>query len=155
MKKLFILLVILLVTCIATASILDTINQIPAWLRTAIGGTILVYGVCWAFSWFSDPIVIAFETNNPGHWGPFIFVDTHILDGASPDVRDYFFTHEYGHYLQYRLMGPLTGIVYWVSCQISKAKSGNIWEGNWMELQVIEWAHRNSFVPKRIWGWPK
>ena len=139
MKKVFLVLLILCIGCLIHANIVEFFESIPPVVRYTVGAAITVYALSWAYSWVFDPIVVVAENGYGAfNFGPFIVVDSYLWYDASESSRNLVLNHEYVHYVQHALYGPILSLTYPIFCWYSTIKTGNQWDANYWELQAIE-----------------
>jgi len=139
MKKVILVLLILCIGCLIHANIVEFFESIPPVVRYAVGTVITVYALSWAYSWVFDPIIII-TPNGYGafNFGPFIVVNPDIFHHEQETVLNHVLNHEYVHYVQHAIYGPILSLTYPICCWYSTFKTGNQWDANYWELQAIE-----------------
>ena len=141
MKKLLAIVLMLAITCIAFSNIVEFFEGIPPVIRFAVGGAIAIYGLSWAYTWLFDPIVIVTDTEYGAfNFGPFITIDTYLWYDAPESSRNLVLNHEYVHYIQHALYGPIMSLTYPICYWYSTLKSGDQWSANYWEQQAISLA---------------
>jgi len=139
MKKLLAIVLVVVIGSVSFANIVEFFESIPPVVKYGIGAGIALYGLSWACSWIFDPIVVVTDTKYGAYnFGPFIVVDSYLWYDASESSRNLVLNHEYVHYVQHALYGPILSLSYPVFALYSTLKIGNQWEANYWELQAIE-----------------
>ena len=139
MKKLLAIVLVIVIGSMSIANIVEFFESIPPAVKYAVGTVITVYAVSWAYSWFFDPIVIvAGTTYGAFSFGPLIVIDSELWCGTSESSRNLVLNHEYVHYVQHAIYGPILSLTYPIFCWYSTIKTGNQWDANYWELQAIE-----------------
>ena len=139
MKKVILVLLILCIGCLIHANIVEFFESIPPVVRYAVGTVITVYALSWAYSWVFDPIVIVAENGYGAfNFGPFIVIEPCIWYSNDVEWRNTVLNHEYTHYVQHAVYGPILSISYPILAAYSTIKTGNQWDANYWELQAIE-----------------
>lgn len=145
MKKVFLVFLILCIGCLIHANIVEFFEGIPPVIKFSVGAGIALYGLSWAYPWFFDPIVIvAGTTYGAYNFGPFIVVSPDIYHHEQETVLNHVLNHEYVHYVQHAIYGPILSLTYPVCCWYSTFKTGNQWDANYWELQAIELSDISS-----------
>lgn len=138
MRKLLTIVLILAIGCISFANIVEFFESIPPVVKYGIGAGIALYGLSWAYSWFFDPIVVIAGSRYGAYsFGPFIVIDHYLWYDASENSRNMVLNHEYVHYIQHAVYGPILSLTYPVASLYSILKSGNQWNDNFWEQQAI------------------
>jgi hypothetical protein len=135
MKKLLAIVLILVIGCISSANIVEFFESIPPVVKYVVGAGVVVLGASWAYTWFFDPIVILVE--NPFGAvtiGPLIFFDD--KNWTAPE--NWVWNHEYSHYCQYAVFGPVMFPLYIVCAGFSLITTGNIWGNNPWETYPMD-----------------
>ena len=137
--KVFLVFLILCIGCLIHANIVEFFESIPPVIKYAVGTAITVYALSWAYSWVFDPIIII-TPNGYGafNFGPFIVVNPDIFHHEQETVLNHVLNHEYVHYVQHAIYGPILSLTYPICCWYSTFKTGNQWDANYWELQAIE-----------------
>lgn len=139
MKKLLVIVLVVVIGSMSIANIVEFFESIPPVVKYAVGTVITVYAVSWAYSWFFDPImVVADTTYGAFNFGPFIVVSPYFWYDASESSRNTVINHEYVHYVQHAIYGPILSLTYPIFSWYSTFKTGNQWDANYWELQAIE-----------------
>lgn len=117
--------------------------------RAVIAGTIALLGLLWGYSWIGEPIVVVAPSKMGAFaLGPVIVVDPDLYATQDRDYLSWVLSHERVHTLQFALYGPLVmPVMYTVGAVQSLITEGDIWYGNWLELEANAWADRNTFKP--------
>jgi len=145
MKKLLAIVLVIIIGSMSIANIVEFFEEIPPVVKYAVGTAITVYGLSWAYSWFFDPIVIvAGTTYGAFNFGPFIVVSPDIYHHEQETVLNHVLNHEYVHYVQHAIYGPILSLTYPICCWYSTFKTGNQWDANYWELQAIELSDISS-----------
>ena len=141
MRKLLAITLVLAIACITFANIVDFFEEIPPVVRLVAGGAIAIYGLSWAYSWVFDPIVVVTDTGYGAYsFGPFIVINPYLWYDAPESSRNAVLNHEYVHYVQHALYGPVLSLTYPICYWYSTLKSGNQWSANFWEQQAISLA---------------
>lgn len=138
-RAILIFILVLVMSCITLANITDFFRSIPKPIRVAIGVGIGLYAASWAYSWIFEPIILVAQ--NPYgafNFGPFIVIDHYIWNQYDEEDRNYVLNHEYTHYVQHALFGPIVSLTYPVFSLYSIIKTGNQWDANFWEVQASE-----------------
>lgn len=139
MKKMLVIVLVIVVTSLSFANLVEFFDSIPPALKFGTGAVIGIYGLSWAYPWFFDPIVIVGDTEFGAFcFGPFIVISPYLWNEASEDSRNIVLNHEYVHYIQHAIYGPILSLSYPVLAAYSTIKTGNQWNANYWELQAIE-----------------
>ncbi len=147
MKKLLAIVLILVIGCISSANIVEFFESIPPVVKYVVGAGVVVLGASWAYTWFFDPIVILVE--NPFGavtFGPLIFFDDKNWDAP----ENWVWNHEYSHYCQYALFGPVMFPLYIVCAGFSFVTSGNIWDNNPWEQYPMDDSSPPCWEPQLV-----
>jgi len=153
MRKLLTIVLILAIGCISFANIVEFFESIPPVVKYGIGAGIALYGLSWAYSWFFDPIVVVADSKYAAYsFGPLIVVSPSLWYDGSESVRNIVLNHEYVHYIQHALYGPILSLTYPLCHWYSTLKSGNQWSDNFWEQQAISLATNDppSWKPQFI-----
>ena len=127
--KVFLVFLILCIGCLIHANIVEFFESIPPVVRYAVGTVITVYALSWAYSWVFDPIVIVAENGYGAfNFGPFIVIEPCIWYSNDIEWRNTVLNHEYTHYVQHAVYGPILSISYPILALYSNIKSGNQWD---------------------------
>ncbi len=139
MKKLFVLALLVVISCVSMGNIIEFFENISPIVKYGVGAGIALYGLSWAYPWFFDPIVVIWDTDFGAFcFGPFIVMDNYLWYEAPESSRNIVLNHEYVHYIQRAIYGPILSLSYPVFALYSTLKIGNQWEANYWELQAIE-----------------
>jgi len=147
MKKLLAIVLILVIGCISSANIVEFFESIPPVVKYVVGAGVVVLGASWAYTWFFDPIVILVE--NPFGavtFGPLIFFDDKNWDAP----ENWVWNHEYSHYCQYAVFGPVMFPLYVICAGYSLITSGNIWDNNPWEQYPMDYSSPPSWEPQLV-----
>ena len=145
MKKLLVIVVLIAVSSLSFANIIEFFESIPPVIKFSVGAGIALYGLSWAYPWVFDPIVVIWDTDFGAFcFGPFIVISPYLWNEASEDSRNIVLNHEYVHYIQHAIYGPILSLTYPVCCWYSTFKTGNQWDANYWELQAIELSDISS-----------
>ena len=155
MRKLLAIVLVLAVFCVTFSNVVEFFEGIPPVVRFVVGGAIAVYGLSWAYTWLFDPIVVVTDTKYGAYnFGPFIVVDSYLWYEASESSRNLVLNHEYVHYVQHAVYGPILSISYPILALYSNIKSGNQWDDNYWEIQAnLASDEPPSWKPLVIWEW--
>jgi len=127
---------------------LEFIDGLPLWVKITIGLNLLIT----AIMWLGEPVVITTDLleDNALSAGPIIIIGNGIYEPLD-DYTDYALAHEYGHYLQTKVLTPLIMMPsYLVSTAYSLLTTGNYAHSNFFEQQATDFGKSNIFVPKLI-----
>ena len=151
MKKIVAVFVILALCCVAFGNLIDIWNKIPKLAKVSVGA----YLVAWAWNWIFDPVIIVGDNPYGAFcFGPVIAVDRYIWYEWKTADRNYMLNHEYTHYIQHALFGPVMSLTYPVFCLYSTLKTGNRWDGNYWELQAMQAPDTApNWKPLAVWEW--
>lgn len=139
MKKLLVIVVLIAVSSLSFANIIEFFESIPPVIKFSVGAGIALYGLSWAYPWVFDPIVVIWDTDFGAFcFGPFIVMDTYLWSEAPESSRNIVLNHEYVHYIQHAVFGPILSLSYPILAAYSTLKTGNQWDANLWELQAIE-----------------
>lgn len=155
MKKVILVLLILCIGCLIHANIVEFFESIPPVIKYAVGTAITVYALSWAYSWVFDPIIII-TPNGYGafNFGPFIVIEPDIWYSNNTKWKNIVLNHEYTHYVQHAVYGPILSISYPILALYSNIKSGNQWDDNYWEIQAnLASDEPPSWKPLVIWEW--
>ena len=145
MKKLLVIVLVIIIGSMSIANIVEFFEEIPPVVKYAVGTVITIYGLSWAYSWFFDPIIVVADTTYGAfNFGPFIVVSPYFWYDASESSRNTVINHEYVHYVQHAIYGPILSLTYPIFCWYSTIKTGNQWDANYWELQAIELSDISS-----------
>ena len=148
MKKLLAIVLVIVISSVSIANIVEFFEEIPPAVKYAVGTVITVitvYAVSWAYSWFFDPIIVVADTKHGAYtWGPVIVVSPDIYHHEQETVLNHVLNHEYVHYVQHAIYGPILSLTYPIFCWYSTIKTGNQWDANYWELQAIELSDISS-----------
>jgi hypothetical protein len=153
MRKLLAIVLVLAIACIAFSNIVEFFEGIPPVVRFVVGGAIAIYGLSWAYTWLFDPIVVVTDTKYGAYnFGPFIVVDSYLWYDASESSRNLVLNHEYVHYVQHALYGPILSLTYPVCYWYSTLKSGDQWTSNpWeQEAFAIQTIQKPDWQPSLV-----
>jgi len=138
MKKLLVIVLLIALSSLSFANIIEFFESIPPIVKFGIEAGIGIYGLAWAYPWFFDPIVIVGETDFGAFcFGPFIVINPYLWSEAPESSRNIVLNHEYVHYIQHALFGPILSLSYPIFSAYSILKTGNQWDANPWELQAI------------------
>jgi len=141
MRKLLVIALLAVISCVSIGNIVEFFESIPPIVKYGIGAGIALYGLSWACSWIFEPIVVVTDTKYGAYnFGPFIVVDSYLWYDASESSRNLVLNHEYVHYVQHALYGPILSLTYPVCYWYSTLKSGDQWTANYWEQQAITLA---------------
>lgn len=117
--------------------------------RAVIAGTIALLGLLWGYSWIGEPIVVVAPSKMGAFaLGPVIVVDPDLYATQDRDYLSWVLSHERAHTLQFALYGPvLMPVLYTAGAINSLMTEGDIWYGNWMELEANAWANVHPYIP--------
>ena len=139
MKKMLVIVLLIAVTSLSFANIVEFFEGIPPVIKFSVGAGIALYGLSWAYPWVFDPIVVVWDTDFGAFcFGPFIVMDTYLWSEAPESSRNIVLNHEYVHYIQHAVFGPILSLSYPILAAYSTIKTGNQWDANYWELQAIE-----------------
>lgn len=139
MKKFLAMILILAIGSLSVANIVEFFESIPPIVKYGIGAGIAVYGLSWAYPWFFDPIIIVGDTEFGAFcFGPLIVISPYLWSEAPENSRNIVLNHEYVHYIQHAIFGPILSLTYPVFSLYSIVKTGNQWDANYWELQAIQ-----------------
>ena len=145
MKKLLVIVLVVVIGSMSIANIMEFFESIPPVIKYAVGTAITVYAVSWAYSWFFDPIMVVANTPYGAfNFSPFIVVSPDIYYHEQETVLNHVLNHEYVHYVQHAIYGPILSLTYPIFCWYSTIKTGNQWDANYWELQAIELSDISS-----------
>ena len=139
MKKRLAIVLVIIIGSMSIANIVEFFEEIPPVVKYAVGTVITIYGLSWAYSWFFDPIIVVADTTYGAfNFGPFIVIEPDIWYSNNTKWKNIVLNHEYTHYVQHALYGPILSISYPILAAYSTIKTGNQWDANYWELQAIE-----------------
>ena len=145
MKKLLVIVLLIALSSLSFANIIEFFESIPPVVKYAVGTVITVYAVSWAYSWFFDPIIVVADAKHGAYtWGPIIVVSPNVYHHEVETVLNHVLNHEYVHYIQHAIYGPILSLTYPIFCWYSTIKTGNQWDANYWELQAIELSDISS-----------
>jgi hypothetical protein len=139
MRKIVAIALMVIIGSMSIANIVEFFEEIPPAVKYAVGTVITVYAVSWAYSWFFDPIMVVADTTYGAYtFGPVIVVSPDIYHHEQETVLNHVLNHEYVHYIQHAIYGPILSLTYPIFYWYSTLKTGNQWDANYWELQAIE-----------------
>ena len=139
MRKLLVIALLAVISCVSVGNIVEFFESIPPIVKYGIGAGIALYGLSWAYTWLFDPIVVVTDTKYGAfNFGPFIVVSPDIFHHEQETVLNHVLNHEYVHYVQHAIYGPILSLTYPIFYWYSTIKTGNQWDANYWELQAIE-----------------
>lgn len=138
-RAILILAILVLISCIGLSTITEFFNSIPKPVKVCIGVCIAVYAASWAYSLMFDPIIIVADNYYGAFsFGPFIVMDEWIWESNTEQGLNVVLNHEYTHYAQHALFGPIVSLTYPIFALYSIIKTGNQWDANFWEMQACE-----------------
>jgi hypothetical protein len=155
MRKLLVIALLAVISCVSVGNIVEFFESIPPIVKYGIGAGIALYGLSWAWNWIFEPIVIVGDNPYGAFcFGPVIAVDRYIWYEWEELDRNYMLNHEYTHYIQHALFGPVMSLTYPIFCLYSTLKTGNRWDGNYWEIQAMQAPDTApSWKPLAVWVW--
>ena len=155
MKKLLVIVVLIAVSSLSFANIIEFFESIPPVIKFSVGAGIALYGLSWAYPWVFDPIVIVAENGYGAfNFGPFIVIEPCIWYSNDVEWRNTVLNHEYTHYVQHAVYGPILSVTYPILALYSNIKSGNQWDENYWEIQAsLATDEPPSWKPAFVWKW--
>jgi len=109
---------------------------------------ILGVGVFNALLMLPEPIVVQAENIWGAYsFGPFMVFDEFNMNKIN-NGDDFYYWHEYGHYLQAKSLGvELNALMYMPSALFSLIFTGNIWDWNLFEITASRFAEYMTSGP--------
>lgn len=152
-KKMLVLLLLILVSGVSSANIVELFESIPPIIKYSVGAGIALYGLSWACSWIFDPIVVVGEFSfAPSSFGPLIFMHSKIWYSDDCDTMNLAMNHEYVHFVQQAFWGPVFHLSYPIFYLYSHVKHGNQWTSNpWeQEAFAIQTIQKPKWKPSLV-----
>ena len=138
MRKLLVIALLAVISCVSVGNIVEFFESIPPVVKFGVGAGIALYGLSWAYPWFFDPLIVVWDTDSGAFcFGPFIVINPYLWSEAPESSRNIVLNHEYVHYIQHALFGPILSLSYPIFSAYSILKTGNQWDANPWELQAI------------------
>jgi len=155
MRKLLVIALLAVISCVSVGNIVEFFESIPPVVKYGIGAGIALYGLSWAYTWLFDPIVVVTDTKYGAYnFGPFIVIEPDIWYSNNTKWKNIVLNHEYTHYVQHAVYGPILSISYPILALYSNIKSGNQWDGNYWEIQAMQAPDTApSWKPLAVWVW--
>ena len=128
---------------------LTLLTEMHPAVKAVIAVTIATLGLLWGYAWIGEPLVVVAPSEMGAYAiGPIIVVDPGLYYSEDQEYLLWVLAHEKAHTMQFALYGPLAmPVLYTAGAINSLLTEGDIWYGNWMELEANAWADAHPYTP--------